>query len=183
MRIRAVIAYMTTLTLVSALMFLINAQHSTSSVNPRSGAATTSLQMGSTSGFQDLSPDRERMMMRANRSYQRPPKPAPKPAPTHKQVVQRYVHHYTHTTAPSYSTSGHNWDAVAKCESGGNWHINTGNGYYGGLQMDMAFWHNYGGDAYASRPDLASRSAQIVVAERGLAKQGRGAWPNCGRYL
>ena len=77
----------------------------------------------------------------------------------------------------------HNWDAVAQCESSGDWHINTGNGYYGGLQEDLTFWRNYGGSSYASRPDLATRDEQITVAERGLAVQGRGAWPVCGRYL
>jgi hypothetical protein len=77
----------------------------------------------------------------------------------------------------------HNWTAVAECESSGDWHINTGNGYYGGLQEDMTFWRNYGGPAFAPRPDLATEAEQITVAERGLAVQGRGAWPICGRYL
>lgn len=75
------------------------------------------------------------------------------------------------------------WDRLAECEAGGNWHINTGNGYYGGVQMDMSFWRNYGGPAFASRPDLASREQQIVVAERGLKAQGWGAWPACSRKL
>lgn len=77
----------------------------------------------------------------------------------------------------------HNWDAVAECESTGDWHINTGNGYYGGVQMDMSFWMNYGGLRFAPRPDLATRRQQIVVAERGLAAQGIGAWPACGWHL
>jgi hypothetical protein len=77
----------------------------------------------------------------------------------------------------------HNWTAVAECESSDDWHINTGNGYYGGVQMDMTFWRNYGGPAFAARPDLATEEQQITVAERGLAVQGRGAWPVCGRYL
>src|SRR5215471_18298023 len=75
------------------------------------------------------------------------------------------------------------WDRLAYCESRGNWHINTGNGYYGGLQEDMTFWRRYGGTAYASRPDLASRESQVVVAERGLAVQGWAAWPACSRRL
>ncbi|MFI9384009.1 transglycosylase family protein [Kutzneria sp. NPDC052558] len=72
-----------------------------------------------------------------------------------------------------------NWDAVAKCESGGNWAINTGNGYYGGLQFSASTWRAYGGGAYAPTANLASREAQIAVAERVLAGQGGGAWPVC----
>ncbi|MEW1952951.1 transglycosylase family protein [Terrabacter sp. NPDC080008] len=71
------------------------------------------------------------------------------------------------------------WDAVAACESGGNWHINTGNGFYGGLQFTKSTWLGYGGGAYASRADFASRDAQIAVAQRVLAGQGPGAWPVC----
>ena len=74
-----------------------------------------------------------------------------------------------------------NWDAIAQCESGGNWHTNTGNGFYGGLQFTQGTWAAYGGTQYASRADLASRSQQIAVAERTLASQGIGAWPSCGR--
>jgi hypothetical protein len=73
-----------------------------------------------------------------------------------------------------------NWDAIAQCESGGNWQTNTGNGYYGGLQFSQGTWAAYGGTQYAARADLASRSAQIAVAERTLAGQGIGAWPVCG---
>lgn len=72
------------------------------------------------------------------------------------------------------------WNRVAQCESGGNWHINTGNGYYGGLQFSAGTWRAHGGTAYASRADLASKSAQITVAERVLNTQGPGAWPVCG---
>lgn len=75
------------------------------------------------------------------------------------------------------------WDALAQCESSGRWHVNTGNGYYGGLQEDMTFWRRYGGMAYASRPDLASPSAQISVAQRGQAVQGWAAWPRCSLRL
>ncbi|MET7596697.1 transglycosylase family protein [Streptomyces sp. NPDC004082] len=72
------------------------------------------------------------------------------------------------------------WDAVAQCESGGNWSINTGNGYYGGLQFSASTWSAYGGSAYASTADQASKSQQIAVAEKVLAAQGKGAWPTCG---
>lgn len=79
------------------------------------------------------------------------------------------------------ASAGVNWDAVARCESGGNWKINTGNGYYGGLQFSRATWNGYGGQRYAARADLASRSEQIAVAEKVLRGQGVGAWPVCGR--
>jgi LysM repeat protein len=73
-----------------------------------------------------------------------------------------------------------NWDAVAQCESGGNWAINTGNGFYGGLQFTEQTWLGYGGGAYASYANQASRSEQIAIAEKVLAGQGIGAWPVCG---
>lgn len=79
------------------------------------------------------------------------------------------------------ASAGVNWDAIARCESGGNWKINTGNGYYGGLQFSRATWNGYGGKKYAARADLASRSEQIAVAEKVLRGQGIGAWPVCGR--
>jgi hypothetical protein len=82
-------------------------------------------------------------------------------------------------TSPRAAT----WRAVAMCESGGNWHINTGNGYYGGVQQDMTFWRNHGGLAFAPRPDLATPEQQMRVADRGLAVQGWGAWPACSRRL
>ncbi|MFJ8634200.1 transglycosylase family protein [Streptomyces sp. NPDC093568] len=75
------------------------------------------------------------------------------------------------------------WDAVAQCESGGNWSINTGNGYYGGLQFSASTWAAYGGTAYASTADQASKAQQIEIAEKVLASQGKGAWPNCGTGL
>ncbi|MCZ0988828.1 transglycosylase family protein [Streptomyces diastatochromogenes] len=75
------------------------------------------------------------------------------------------------------------WDAVAQCESGGNWSINTGNGYYGGLQFSASTWAAYGGTAYAARADLAGKQQQITVAEKVLASQGKGAWPVCGTGL
>jgi resuscitation-promoting factor RpfB len=68
------------------------------------------------------------------------------------------------------------WDRIAQCESGGNWHINTGNGYYGGLQFDRGSWLANGGDDFASRADLASRAEQITVANRYYAKAGLGPW-------
>ncbi|SDD00606.1 transglycosylase family protein [Streptomyces prasinopilosus] len=75
------------------------------------------------------------------------------------------------------------WDAVAQCESGGNWSINTGNGYYGGLQFSASTWAGYGGTAYAGTADRASKAQQIEIAEKVLAGQGKGAWPVCGKGL
>nr|WP_277759904.1 transglycosylase family protein [Streptomyces lydicus] len=71
------------------------------------------------------------------------------------------------------------WDKVAQCESGGVWSAASGNGYYGGLQLTQEMWDNYGGSSYASRPDLASRSQQIAVAESILDDRGPDAWPSC----
>ncbi|MEX3101407.1 transglycosylase [Streptomyces sp. V2] len=72
------------------------------------------------------------------------------------------------------------WDAVAQCESGNNWAINTGNGYYGGLQFSASTWAAYGGTAYAATANQATKSQQIEIAEKVLASQGKGAWPSCG---
>ncbi|MEU0336454.1 transglycosylase family protein [Streptomyces sp. NPDC006193] len=71
------------------------------------------------------------------------------------------------------------WNKVAACESSGNWSINTGNGYYGGLQFTQSTWEAYGGARYAPRADLATRGEQIAVAEKVLDGQGPGAWPVC----
>jgi hypothetical protein len=75
------------------------------------------------------------------------------------------------------------WDRVASCESGGNWAINTGNGYHGGLQFSQGTWAAHGGGEYATSANQATRDQQIAIAERVLASQGRGAWPVCGRGL
>lgn len=82
------------------------------------------------------------------------------------------------TSASAATTS--EWDTVAQCESGGNWSINTGNGYFGGLQFSSSTWAAYGGSAFASSADQASKSQQIQIAEKVLAGQGKGAWPSCG---
>src|SRR6201995_1899690 len=75
------------------------------------------------------------------------------------------------------------WDQVARCESGGNWGINTGNGFYGGVQFTSSTWASHGGGQYAPSAQLATKDQQIAVAERVLATQGRGAWPVCGGPL
>ena len=72
------------------------------------------------------------------------------------------------------------WDSIAQCESGGDWHIDTGNGYYGGLQFSESTWLAYGGGQYAGNAAEASKSEQISIAEKVLAGQGISAWPVCG---
>jgi len=82
------------------------------------------------------------------------------------------------TEVPEVSNGG-TWDALARCEAGGNWAINTGNGYYGGVQFDQNTWERNGGLRYAGRADLATREEQIAIAEVTRARQGWGAWPTC----
>ena len=84
--------------------------------------------------------------------------------------------------APAVS-DGSVWDSIAQCESGGNWAINTGNGYQGGLQFNSQTWNAYGGGEYAASADQASREQQIAVAEKVQAAQGWGAWPACTASL
>ncbi len=91
------------------------------------------------------------------------PEPEPEPEPT-----------------TNYASGGTVWDQLAQCESGGNWAINTGNGFYGGLQFTLSTWQGYGG---TGMPHEASREAQIAVAERVQAGQGWGAWPACSAEL
>ncbi|KUI35782.1 transglycosylase [Mycobacterium sp. GA-2829] len=81
--------------------------------------------------------------------------------------------------APDAAASTVNWDAIAQCESSGNWSINTGNGYYGGLQFLPSTWKEHGG---VGSPEKAPREYQILVAERVLRTQGIGAWPVCGAF-
>ena len=88
-----------------------------------------------------------------------PPPPAPDAPPVHKAYIV-------------------NWDAIAQCESGGNWGISTGNGFSGGLQFTPSTWRANGG---SGSPNGASRAEQIRVAENVLHSQGIGAWPVCGR--
>jgi resuscitation-promoting factor RpfB len=76
-------------------------------------------------------------------------------------------------------TNGAVWDALSQCEAGGNWAINTGNGYFGGVQFDQNTWERNGGLRYAARADLATREEQIAIAEVTRARQGWGAWPVC----
>jgi resuscitation-promoting factor RpfB len=104
-------------------------------------------------------------------------KPRPQPKQQPKQQPQ------PQSPAPPVTNNGLNWDAVASCESGGNWHINTGNGFYGGLQFSESTWLGEGGGAYAARADLASREQQITIATKLYNQSGSGSWPVCGQYL
>jgi hypothetical protein len=97
-----------------------------------------------------------------------PPAALAPPAPAPRAVT------YTGTSV---------WDDLARCESGGNWSINSGNGYYGGLQFSHATWHGYGGGEFAEYPHEATREEQIVVAERLRAARGYGPWPACRAKL
>ncbi|MER5259399.1 MULTISPECIES: transglycosylase family protein [unclassified Streptomyces] len=82
-------------------------------------------------------------------------------------------------TGQASAADGGVWDRIAQCESGGNWQINTGNGYYGGLQFSASTWRAYGGGAYAATADKASKAQQIAVATKVQRAQGWGAWPSC----
>jgi hypothetical protein len=85
--------------------------------------------------------------------------------------------------APAEAASGRTWNRLAQCESGGRWHINTHNGYYGGLQISLPTWRGYGGRRFARLPSRATRTEQIRVAERIKRHQGWGAWPTCSRRI
>lgn len=104
------------------------------------------------------------------------PQAAPQAAP--QPVVYRPV------AAPAAAVSGGSvWDRLAQCESSGNWAINTGNGFYGGLQFDYGTWLGNGGGAYASRADLATRDQQIAIASKVQAARGWSPWPACSAKL
>ncbi len=99
-------------------------------------------------------------------------------------VVVYAPHQQKYVVAPvTYASDGSAWDQLAACESGGNWAINTGNGFYGGVQFDYGTWLGNGGGAYAERADLASRDQQIEIASRVQAARGWGPWPACSSKL
>lgn len=113
-------------------------------------------------------------------------KPEPEPVEEGPVVVddapEEVVEPVESKPAPAVS-DGSVWDSIAQCESGGNWAINTGNGYQGGLQFNSQTWSAYGGGEYAASADQASREQQIAVAEKVQAAQGWGAWPACTASL
>jgi LysM repeat protein len=105
-----------------------------------------------------------------------PAEPAAQPTPTSYSSSSYQSQTPRISAAPVYSSGNTAWDSIAQCESGGNWAINTGNGYYGGLQFTQATWAGAGGLAYAPRADLATRDQQIAIA----SKLSIGNWPVCG---
>jgi LysM repeat protein len=121
-------------------------------------------------------------MARAARAAIAPQSPAPAADPGPVSTVQSdpSAAAPVYASAPASSSDGVNWNAIAACESGGNWSIDTGNGFYGGLQFTQQTWLAYGGGQYAASANQASESQQIAVAQQVLAGQGIGAWPVCG---
>ncbi|MGG5751199.1 ubiquitin-like domain-containing protein [Zafaria sp. Z1313] len=107
-------------------------------------------------------------------------KPAPKPAQASSSSSAGASSGGTTASAAGVSST---WAALAKCESGGNWSINTGNGYYGGLQFNLRSWQGAGGTQYAAYPHQATPAQQIATAERLRANGGWGHWPSCARKL
>ncbi|HUP26213.1 MAG TPA: transglycosylase family protein [Candidatus Limnocylindrales bacterium] len=109
------------------------------------------------------------------------PIPAPVSAPAATGTASPPPQRAVQSQATSIKQYGGTvWDQLAQCESGGNWSINTGNGFYGGLQFTLASWRGVGGSGY---PHQASREEQIARAEILLSKQGWGAWPACSAKL
>lgn len=118
-------------------------------------------------------------------------KPAPPPPPVEEEEIVEESEvtpapTTTVTPTPAVSTVAAPpsnreaiWDQLAQCEAGGNWAINTGNGYHGGLQFSPSTWNAYGGQQYAPTANLATREQQIAIAEKVQAGQGWGAWPAC----
>jgi LysM repeat protein len=107
--------------------------------------------------------------------------------PVASTSTEHHAHHTTVHNGGSGSVSkvpapvsSINWDAVAQCESGGDWSIDTGNGFYGGLQFTKSTWLSYGGGKYAAYANEATENEQKTIANKVLKGQGIGAWPVCG---
>jgi hypothetical protein len=112
------------------------------------------------------------------------PAPVPTPASAPMEATLYSAAAPAAPAAPRVTYSGTSvWDDLAQCESGGNWAINTGNGYYGGLQFSYGTWHGYGGGEFAEYPHQATREEQIIVAERLHAARGYSPWPACRSKL
>ncbi|MCS0638318.1 LysM peptidoglycan-binding domain-containing protein [Streptomyces sp. LP05-1] len=106
------------------------------------------------------------------------PVTAPPPAPG----AHGHPHYDEVETVPyACAAEGWPWSCVASCESSGRWDLNTGNGFYGGLQFRQSTWEQYGGLGHAKRADLATKEQQITVAQEVLRWQGWGAWPECSK--
>ena len=123
------------------------------------------------------------------RSSQRTPAPsasseAPSSAPAKSSAPSGTSTAPVNNSAPQGGSGGSGkWDKLAQCESGGNWSINTGNGYHGGLQHSNSTWKAFGGLEYAPSADMATREQQIAVATRVQQAQGWGAWPECSKRV
>jgi hypothetical protein len=85
--------------------------------------------------------------------------------------------------SPASAATMKTWSRLAHCESGGRWHVNTHNGYYGGLQISGGTWRAYGGKRLASLPHKATKGEQVRIAKRIQKRQGWGAWPACSRWI
>ncbi len=143
-----------------------------------SGRWDRGLVVGGTSGLDAFMLDSVSAVLAGDPAPERPePEPDPEPEPEPEQTVA--------TDDPNRRVSDSTWDALAQCESNGNWQINTGNGYYGGLQFNKSSWDWAGGNQYAAYPHQASREQQILTAERLLQihPAGWGAWPACSSKL
>jgi len=110
-------------------------------------------------------------------------RPLPTPAPVAVPVDNSVTSAKPTAPVATASVSGDVWDRLARCEAGGNWAINTGNGYYGGLQFNAGTWISNGGGSYAPRADLATREQQIEIAKRLVAGRGWSPWPACAASL
>lgn len=117
----------------------------------------------------------------ATRHWSQPPKelPSEETSSSEQEHTQPASPPFNPQPAPRNTV----WDRLARCESGGNWHTNTGNGFYGGLQFHPDTWVRYGGREFASMAHLATRGQEIIIAERVLASEGWGAWPACSHKL
>ncbi|MBA3757378.1 transglycosylase family protein [Candidatus Saccharibacteria bacterium] len=109
--------------------------------------------------------------------------PVVKPAPVRKPTAVKSYQRTNAPRAPVAVSSGSEWDRLAQCESGGNWAINTGNGYYGGVQFDRGTWLGNGGGVYAPTANLATREQQIAIASKVQAARGWSPWPACSAKL
>jgi hypothetical protein len=136
---------------------------------------------------------RQGLMVADGGSRQVPEELHPDAAPTPASAPMEATLHSVATAAPAPAAptpqrvvtyDGDSvWDDLARCESGGNWAINTGNGYYGGLQFSLGTWESYGGTEFAAYPHEATREEQIIVAERLRAARGYSPWPACSAEL
>lgn len=126
-----------------------------------------------------LNPDEDVMNLEIGSTVILPPE-ADTVAPTKKQVDRQSAPKVERQAKPRESGV---WDHIAQCESGGDWSINTGNNYFGGIQFSKTSWDAMGGQEFAEYPHHASKAEQIIVAEKLQDVQGWGAWPVCSKKI